>query len=165
MTTSEIVLLVFVLLLVGLVELINERIATKQAKENSRLHELLQSVIDASGKSRAAEIEARAALNKLIKFYKKESKALRQELEDMEELRSSLAEESESEEEETIQPHEHSESKSKKRVESMLIAMQHKMRHARELVEMAELKGTEVNTKELTKLLDTSLDALEKDVN
>jgi len=130
--------------------------------------DILSELFHMSQRSSMAETEARESLRKLLKLGKKKSKALKRELEDIHEMQmlEDGGDDSEDEEEDdedssdrARRPHK----KTNDKLADLLLAMQHRMRKAREYVEVAGKKDS-LDPKHLMEMLDSNIDVLEKEL-
>lgn len=132
--------------------------------------ELIIAVADSGKRTSDAKSEAIEALQKLVKLRKKQVRGLRQELEEVEGFQA-MDEESGDGTDDEDGSQEHGQTKVvhekvNDKLSSLLLAMQRKMRKARALVEKYNGGGFIEDTpaKELVHMLDSNLDALEKEI-
>lgn len=131
--------------------------------ENKRLQDMLTSARQGNEAVIAADLEARNSLKKLTKFYKKKAKELQSHLDEIHMISQDGGEEA-SEDESEDEEEGHVPPRRPDKLASMLIAMQRKMRKAKDIVENAAVSGKPMDIHKLSSVLDTSLSALDEEL-
>ena len=143
------------------------------AIENNRLHELLNRLLDENENTSKLEEDARTTLNKLIDIKEVKIKKLKKALVELEDENSTMREELETTDEEMEEDDEFDDKtatftkpkdKAADKIASISIALQRRMRKAREIVDSAVCEKKPVNTEALAEILNYDLSTLEQDI-